>query len=585
VIRTNRGRAAFLGLALGDAFGRSLEFVRLPTVRTLRVDMSQPRWTDDTHMALYLAEACLGHGGAPLEEDRFGDLIGEQFSAWLDDPLTPSTAPGNTCLAGVRRWRQSRDWRTSGVAESDGCGAVMRICPLALTFEGDDLTRAARISAVITHGHPNAVAAAVAASHMLRWTLEEGRFGEVHVQRTIEYLRGPAKLAGTVDLALEEALLFARRDGAIWLDEASIAPGDGGWRAPSALGLAVAAALRWGVTPAGGVTVETFVQAVEKAARIEGDSDSVACLAGMFLGAAGGIEVLPTAWLSELPERARIEEIAERLVTRSAGAAAEETWVAVADLHGHRKHLEALLAHLDRQLGPYRLVLLGDYVDNGPDIPGLLDLLIQLRAERGDRFIAILGNHDLACLRVLGWPGRMPDPVWYQNWGHYWGWRGGPGSTPDAYGARSAAELHAKMPAAHVDFLRALPWCHDTGRYFFVHSGLEGGPIGPQRAALEAKELPAVHSYLPRAIRDKSLAIVSDDAWDRIVISAHTRAPADNVGRHRHAPHFMTEKRICLSGEIDQTGVLYAIMLPGREVVEVRQNLDVAIAANVRAGR
>jgi ADP-ribosylglycohydrolase len=88
--------------------------------------MSHPRWTDDTHMALYLAEACLRHGGASLVEDRFGDLggnIGDQFSAWLDDPLTPSTAPGNTCLADARRWRHLRDWRTSGVAESDGAAA------------------------------------------------------------------------------------------------------------------------------------------------------------------------------------------------------------------------------------------------------------------------------------------------------------------------------------------------------------------------------------------------------------------------------------------------------------------------------
>jgi hypothetical protein len=39
----------------------------------------------------------------------------------------------------------------------------------------------------------------------------------------------------------------------------------------------------------------------------------------------------------------------------------------------------------------------------------------------------------------------------------------------------------------------------------------------------------------------------------------------------------MTAKRICLSGEVDGTGVLYAVMLPGREILEVRSNLDVAM--------
>jgi len=259
-----------------------------------------------------------------------------------------------------------------------------------------------------------------------------------------------------------------------------------------------------------------------------------------------------------------------------------ETIVAVADLHGHRKHLDALLRHLDDKLGDsYQLVLLGDYVDNGPDIPGLLGRLLELQAERDGRFTPILGNHDLACLRVLGWPGKTPDPTWYQNWKHYWGWSGPDGSTSLAYGAHSAAELAERMPASHVDFLRSLPWCFDTGRYFFVHCGLNKGPIAPQRDALETRALPAEHTYLPPAIRDKVLAIVTDDSWDRVVVSGHTAKPGNKVSRHPHAPHFMTAKRICLSAEIDSTGILYAIVLPRREVVRVTPDLAVKVVTQV----
>ena len=60
--------------------------------------------------------------------------------------------------------------------------------------------------------------------------------------------------------------------------------------------------------------------------------------------------------------------------------------VAVADLHGHLQHFKRLLDRLDAELGDYDLVTLGDYVDNGPDVPGLLDFLIALKAERGDRW-------------------------------------------------------------------------------------------------------------------------------------------------------------------------------------------------------
>ncbi len=311
-IPLDRARGAFLGLALGDAYGRPLEFLQGPRVRTkpVAVTAEEFRWTDDTHMALYLAEAVLACGAGALNANHFGTAVGVQFYRWLQDPLTPTTAPGRTCLKGAVRWQHTRDWRSSGDRDSDGCGAVMRICPLALALEADDLTTAARVSAAITHAHPNAIEAAVAGSHLLRWTLEEGRFGADLVERTIDGLRGPWRFGGgTVRGALEAAIEQSRRHTR-WLDEIAIPAGDGGWRAPSALGLAVNAALRWG---------EDFETAIDKAARIDGDSDSVACLAGMFLGAAGGCTALPGVWLEVLPEREHIESLAERL-WKQAGA-------------------------------------------------------------------------------------------------------------------------------------------------------------------------------------------------------------------------------------------------------------------------
>ena len=107
------------------SLGAPLEFLRLPTVRVALAAIG--RWTDDTHMALYLGAAILDHGAGPLDADRFGAAVGAAFLRWLHDPLTPSTAPGTTCLSGARRFESCRDWRTSGVPSGDGCGAVMRI--------------------------------------------------------------------------------------------------------------------------------------------------------------------------------------------------------------------------------------------------------------------------------------------------------------------------------------------------------------------------------------------------------------------------------------------------------------------------
>jgi ADP-ribosylglycohydrolase len=303
--RTDRARAALLAHACGDRFGAPLEFVTDASVRTCGVRLGH--WTDDTHMSLYLGEAILAYGPvhppSPFQPDRFGALVGDAFVRWLHDPLTPSTAPGSTCLAGVRRFERERNWRTSGIRASDGCGAVMRIVPLALAWRGETLLEAARISARVTHAHPNALEAAMAGAWLVRQALDGERWGADLVLEAIEGLEGPWSQGGQVAAGLRAAQAWSVR-GENWLDEDYIPPGDGGWRAGSALGLAVAAALRW---------PGDLGLAVEKSARIRGDSDSVACLTGALLGATLGTAAIPADWLTTLPQRQKITDLADRL--------------------------------------------------------------------------------------------------------------------------------------------------------------------------------------------------------------------------------------------------------------------------------
>ncbi len=304
-----RARAAFLGLALGDAYGAPLEFIRGEAVRTAPVALArgQFRWTDDTHMSLYLAKAILDLPAGPLDPDRFGHAVAKRFVEWSRDPLTPDTAPGFTCMKGVDYYRMTGDWATSGLPSSDGCGAVMRICPLPMVFQGEELLQAAAISAQVTHAHPNAVDSAVAASFLLRLALERGELHAGMLRETVSLVGCRPGHGDSVIRALEAAIGQAEFRHP-WLDEAAIPDGDGGWRSPSCLGLAVTAALGW---------EGSFEKVVDRAARIHGDSDSVACLAGMYLGAAYGPGILPEPWLEVLPERQTIESLADRLCRRS----------------------------------------------------------------------------------------------------------------------------------------------------------------------------------------------------------------------------------------------------------------------------
>lgn len=306
---TDRARGALLAHACGDRFGAPLEFVSDESVRTHEVHLGH--WTDDTHMSLYLGEAILAHGPvrdpSPFRPNRFGQLVGDAFVRWLHDPLTPSTAPGVTCMRGVRRFERDGNWQTSGIGSSDGCGAVMRIVPLALAWDGDTLLEASRISALVTHAHPNAPEAAMTAAWLVRRILDGEAWGETLVVEAILGLEGSWSQGGTVAESLRAALAWSVR-GEDWLDEKAIPPGDGGWRAGSALGLAVSAALRW---------PQNLGMAVEKSARIRGDSDSVACLTGALLGAALGTQAIPAHWLNTLPQAQTIADLADRLVNLS----------------------------------------------------------------------------------------------------------------------------------------------------------------------------------------------------------------------------------------------------------------------------
>jgi ADP-ribosylglycohydrolase len=302
----DRSIGAFIGLAVGDAYGRELEFVRGEPVRSMAVTVETGtfRWTDDTAMAVYLGKAVLDTADAAFNGYAFGQAVGRRFVEWLRDPLTPSTAPGGTCLRGAEAFERTQDWHVSGDPGSDGCGACMRIVGLPMAFDGETLTTAAAISSMVTHQHPNALESAITACQLLRWRLEGAALDEALVLRAIHELHGSWGRGGTVARSLEDALLLGRRREDRWLDDRAVHPGDGGWRSGSALGLAVAAALAWGDQP---------MVAIDRAARIDGDSDSVACLAGMFIGAARGVAAFPADMVSLLPERERIEDLARRL--------------------------------------------------------------------------------------------------------------------------------------------------------------------------------------------------------------------------------------------------------------------------------
>lgn len=330
-IPAHRIEGAFLGLALGDAYGRTLEFVNGEAVQqnAVLIDVNSFMWSEETHISIYIADAVLQMPQSKFEADQFGHLLGTYLSMWLDDPLMPSTNPGNTTLAGVRNYKEIKDWRQSGVQSGDGSAAITRICPIALAYDGNVLDEAAQIAAQITHGHPNALASALATARLLRIALTQGSLTHDHIAQVALEVKENFSDVPDVIASLEAAIWQSQRQDLDWLDDADMPLTDGGWRSPSTLGLALTATLKWG---------DNVALAIEKAARINGDSDAVAALTGMFLGAIHGVTQLPSAWLSALPQREDIRHKAKKLHN-----AVSQELVSIADqirqLHTHGANL------------------------------------------------------------------------------------------------------------------------------------------------------------------------------------------------------------------------------------------------------
>ncbi|GKQ34198.1 ADP-ribosylglycohydrolase family protein [Streptomyces sp. A012304] len=158
-------RAALEGLVLGDAFGDSW-FTRsdedaegLWAARRLRPGPWP--WTDDSAMACVLFAHLTAHG-----EVRPDLLAGEFAAEYARDP---GRQYGPSMHRVLRRIGAGEDWRAVTTGQfggqgSHGNGAAMRVAPLGAWFR-DDLAAVvaqARLSALTTHAHPEAVAGAVA---------------------------------------------------------------------------------------------------------------------------------------------------------------------------------------------------------------------------------------------------------------------------------------------------------------------------------------------------------------------------------------------------------------------------------------
>ena len=292
----DRARGALLGLACGDAVGTTLEF-KPPGTFTPIDDMvgggpfrlEPGQWTDDTSMALCLAESIVDCGGNdPADQLR-------RYLAWWKDGYLSSTGRcfdiGTTTREQLTRFaRTGEPVDPAPDQESAANGSLMRLAAVPIRWHADPAEAAEQsaVSSRTTHA----------------------------AQRPVDACR----LFGAMTAALisgdDASRVF---DDGFWrwgsLHPQVEAIARGSWRdkePPSIRGTgfcvdALEAAL-WAV---GGA--DDFRSAVLRAANLGDDADTTAAIAGQLAGARWGASGIPASWLDRLTMAERFVSLADNL--------------------------------------------------------------------------------------------------------------------------------------------------------------------------------------------------------------------------------------------------------------------------------
>jgi ADP-ribosyl-[dinitrogen reductase] hydrolase len=160
-----RYRGALLGLAAGDALGTTLEFKRPGTFAPLAdmigggpFHLKPGEWTDDTSMALCLAESLVETHGFDARDQM------DRYCTWYERGHLSSTGRcfdiGNTVRDALETYRRTGNpFSGSESPDTAGNGSLMRLAPIPLFFASDpkQAIHYASESSRTTHGTKAAV--------------------------------------------------------------------------------------------------------------------------------------------------------------------------------------------------------------------------------------------------------------------------------------------------------------------------------------------------------------------------------------------------------------------------------------------
>lgn len=301
---TERAIGCLQGLAIGDALGAAVEFSppgSFDPVTDMRGGgphgLEAGEWTDDTSMALALADSILTVGWDLGDQAR-------RYLSWWETGRYAVTGEcfdiGNATAGALARFRGSGDATTSGSADrrSAGNGSIMRLAPVAIASRQrypddiDGLMQRCVESSYPTHRAPQALSACAVLGVMLAALLAGERRSVVLDPGWWVWDRLP------IDLDPEVAEIVAGSHQAK--------------RPPDIVGSGYVVRSLEAALWAFGRAVD-FEDAALTAVNLGDDADTTGAVCGQLAGAYWGKKGIPESWRMQLAWSERLEAVAHRL--------------------------------------------------------------------------------------------------------------------------------------------------------------------------------------------------------------------------------------------------------------------------------
>lgn len=294
----DRGMGCLFGLAVGDALGTTLEFTKPGSFEPLEdmvgggpFQLEAGQWTDDTSMALCLAESLIVCEGFNAKDQC------ERYLRWWQEGYLSSNGRcfdiGSTVKSGLSAYRYTgEEFSGNASPHSAGNGSIMRLAPVPMFYQTlTDAIHFSRESSRTTHQAETVLSACEYLGAVL-WSLMNGHSKDEVLSSGFAHAVGLTPHPRIAEVA--EGSFKERNPPQI----------QGSGYVVESLEAAL-----WAFYHS-----ENFRHGALLAVNLGRDADTTGAIYGQMGGALYGMSGIPASWSEKIAKRDQIESFAKQLL-------------------------------------------------------------------------------------------------------------------------------------------------------------------------------------------------------------------------------------------------------------------------------